>query len=107
MLKIFICIGVINIAIGVLILFFPKGLKKTIVDKDCNLESLNKRVKELELELLRSKDRAKSFENEYKYMEIKNYEEKGYSIEEICEAVSMNEGEVILLKKLYKDRIDY
>ncbi len=38
-----------------------------------------------------------------KYMLLKRYEKEGYLLEEICELLNMNKGEILLLKNLYKD----
>ena len=38
-----------------------------------------------------------------KYILLRKYERENYSMEEICKLLNMNKGEVLLLKKLYKD----
>ncbi len=38
-----------------------------------------------------------------KYILLRKYESEDYSMEEICKLLNMNKGEVLLLKKLYKN----
>lgn len=45
----------------------------------------------------------KKNESLIKYEKIREYEKDGKSIEDMCRELKMNKGEVLLLKKLYKD----
>lgn len=68
-----------------------------------NLILLEKRVEEIERILSEDVDEPEDelgygLEN---YRLLKKYEAENYSIEEICELLNMNKGEVILLKNLY------
>lgn len=69
-----------------------QNIKEMVIKGNANLKSL-------------SIDKSFDIENESikKYLKIKELEESGNNIEEICKKLHMNKGEVLLLKKLYKE----
>lgn len=69
-----------------------QNIKEMVIKGNANLKSL-------------SIDKNFDIENESikKYLKIKELEESGNNTEEICKRLHMNKGEVLLLKKLYKE----
>lgn len=73
-----------------------EGIKKE--NKPPTFETIAKQVLDERL-----KKNTRSLNPEEKVKLIKEYEKEGFSIEDICELLDINKGEVLLLKNLYKD----
>lgn len=85
-------------------------LEKIILDDSILIEKDFQNIKEMVIKEnpnLKSLSIDKNFDIENdsikKYLKIKELEESGNNIEDICRLLDMNKGEVILLKNLYKE----
>lgn len=73
---------------------------KALLEEEKNRENPSQAVEQLEIETSKE-DRENGFSNKYKLLE--RYEREDKSLEEICQLLNMQKGEVFLLKNLYKD----